>query len=457
MRAMRTVLAMLGACAICAMAGATEPVYTAPQLHADLEQFRVALQSMPADLEHSANVPALETAFDALDARLSQSRPLTRDEAWREFATINPLLADGHMFVGFVDWRADVRKHVESGGTLFPFDVDVTPACDMSIHKERRSSFWFPEAYARILAIDGLPAHEVCERLMARLHGDTRAFRADLLTRRFWFFYWKTFGAPAIYELTLGTTDDSIAPAGARSYPGRKSLPQLLDSERSFERMFELTFAGGADAAHTDTAVLAMRTFAWADKDQVLAFTKQAFESLQRWRIENLIIDLTDNGGGDDDQWIEGVMPYIATRRWRTASSYRKRVIVTDASKHETAGDVVEGEMQTWYEPHPGNPLRFRGKVYVAVGPGTYSSAVVMATVIQDFGFGKVIGIGGSVRANTSGGTRRTTLTNTGLIVVTPRFVLRRPSRAALPALLTPDIPLGPGRSLEDLPALIRK
>jgi hypothetical protein len=109
--------------------------------------------------------------------------------------------------------------------------------------------------------------------------------------------------------------------------------------------------------------------------------------------------------------------------------------------------------METWFDPQPDNPLRFRGRVYVAVGPATYSSAVVMATVFQDFGIGKVIGSGDSVRANQSGGTRRTTLTNTGLIVVTPRFVLTRPSGAHQPLLLTPDIECGADCPLADLSA----
>jgi hypothetical protein len=85
----------------------------------------------------------------------------------------------------------------------------------------------------------------------------------------------------------------------------------------------------------------------------------------------------------------------------------------------------------------------------VLVGSSTYSSAVVFSNVVQDFGFGKVAGVGDSVRAATTGGTRRTTLPNSGLIVVSPRFVLTRPSGKAEPTLLTPDI------EVRDLPQLL--
>ena len=296
-----------------------------------------------------------------------------------------------------------------------------------------------------------MPAHEICEQMMARAHGDTRVFRADLLTRRFWFYYWKMFGAPDTYSLTL-------APGGTQRFKGSSGLPELLTVEEKFDRQFALEYvADDKNGKTTSTAILRLGSFAWRDKDQVLAFTRTAFESLQRWHIRNLIIDLRDNGGGNDDQWIEGVMPYIATRRWRTASTYRKRVVTADPARGEVVGAVVDGEIETWYPPQPDNPLHFGGDVYVAVGPGTYSSAVVMSTVIQDFGFGRVIGPNDSVRANSSGGTRRTTLTNTGLIVVAPRFVLTRPSGAKQPALLTPDIPYGAEESLVDFMLKSRK
>jgi len=155
---------------------------------------------------------------------------------------------------------------------------------------------------------------------------------------------------------------------------------------------------------------------------------------------KSLVIDLRANGGGNDEMWIEGVLPYFATKRYRWASKYRKRVVVADPSKHEAVGDIVDGEVETWVSPQPDNPLRFAGKVYVLVGGATYSSAIVFSNVVQDFAFGTIAGQGASVRSATTGGARRTTLPNSGLIVVAPRFVLTRPSGAMKPVLFTPDI-----------------
>ena len=113
-------------------------------------------------------------------------------------------------------------------------------------------------------------------------------------------------------------------------------------------------------------------------------------------------------------------------------------------------GAIVDGEIETWFPPDPDPKHRFNGKTYVLVGPGTYSSAVLFANVMRDFGFGTLIGTGGSVRQDQSGGTRRTTLPNTGLIVVAPRFVLRRPSGKATPVFLAPTY-IDPGLSAAEV------
>src|SRR4051812_14416766 len=162
-----------------ALAGATQaggpPTFTSAQLRSDLQEIRRALFEMPADLSHSVQPAALDSAIQDLDTGLAASPPLTRDAAWRAFATLNPLLADGHLFVGFVDWRADVRAHLANGGRLFPFAVTVSPDCELGVRRDPRASY-LSHAGARIRSVDGLDAGELCERLMARVHGDTRAF-----------------------------------------------------------------------------------------------------------------------------------------------------------------------------------------------------------------------------------------------------------------------------------------
>lgn len=419
-------------------AGAAGPMFTADQLRADLVEIERALRDMPPDLSYTAQVAELERRIRGLHASLGHAAPMDRDAAWRMFSTLNPVLADGHLFIGYVDWRGDTQAHRSAGGSLFPFEVDVDADCNLRVRAELggRAS---PLAEARVRTVNGLPSRALCEEMMERAHGETRAFRAALLSRRFWFFYWKLHGAPPQFEIALEESR-------AQVFPASREVPEFLANEMHFDRQFRLQFMDGESAA-----VLTLGTFDWPESKQVADFTRAAFEEMRARKVRTLIIDLRDNGGGSDEIWIDNVMPYLATKPYRTASSYRKRVVVANPQRFEVAGSIVDGEIETWRQPQPDNPLRFTGKVLVAVSPYTYSSAVVFCNVMQNFGFGLIAGTGDSVRAGQTGGVRRTTLTNTGLAVNAPRFVLSRPSGIKQPLFLTPDLPFDHRRALNSL------
>jgi peptidase S41-like protein len=432
-----TAWALSLACA-CQHANAAGPTFTADQLRADLVEIERNLRDMPPDMSYTAHVAELKRRIRELQAGLDNSPPMDRDAAWRMFATLNPLLGDGHLFIGYVDWRGDTRAHLAGGGGLFPFEVEVTADCDLRIRAElggRVSAL----TDAGLRTVNGLVSRDLCEEMMARAHGETRAFRAALLSRRFWFYYWKLHGAPGQFEI-------GVDKSNAQNFPASNQLPEFLANEKNFERQFGLQFV-----ANEHAAILTLGTFDWSDLKQVADFTHAAFEKIHEQKVTTLIIDVRDNGGGSDEVWIDGLMPYLATKPYRTASAYRKRVVVANPQRFEVVGSIVDGEIETWRQPQPHNPLRFSGRILVAVGPYTYSSAVVFCNVMHDFGFGTIAGTGDSVRAGQTGGVRRTTLTNSGLAVNAPRFILTRPSGKKEPILLTPDVPFDHRRALSGL------
>jgi len=334
---------------------------TAAQLRADLAFLRKTLADTHPDLGFSADVAAVANAFERLDAAAGDG--LARGDAWQFFATLNPLFADAHVVVGFPDWRGDVRHHLASGGTLFPYEVTLDDG-DLFIAALAGGAAT-PLHGARIVAIDGEPTAAAIAALMTRMHGDTPLFRASLLARRWWFYYWKLRGAAANYRLALAR-DGRTWTINAPSSP---ALPSPLRIEASFDEQFRLEFR--ADGS----AVLTAASFAPADPARVLAFFRTAFATLRERGTRELTIDVSANGGGNDAIWLEGLLPYLATQPYRTGSTYRKKVLEPNPATGEQAGQVVRGEIATWHQPQPDNPLRFRGRVRVAIGPATYSSA----------------------------------------------------------------------------------
>lgn len=102
----------------------------------------------------------------------------------------------------------------------------------------------------------------------------------------------------------------------------------------------------------------------------------------------------------------------------------------------------MSGRLDAPVEPAEDRRDVFQGRTYVLVGPATYSSAVLFANVMQDYGFARIAGTGGAVRSRQSGGVERYRLAHTGLAVWVPRFVLERPRPNAGDIWLKPDVAL---------------
>lgn len=205
-----------------------------------------------------------------------------------------------------------------------------------------------------------------------------------------------------------------------------------MRDEAQFERQFKLAIRPGG------VAVLSVGTFSQPDPAPFLAFTRDAFTRIRQEHVHTLLIDISRNGGGDDGMWLEGLMPYLATKPYRTGSTHR------GFTRRGMPGQVVDGEIATWREPQLDNPLRFGGKVLVRIGPGTYSSAILFANVMRDFGFATLVGEGGFARRSQSGGIRDATLPHSGLVVTLPRFILDPPAGRAPGSLLEAEaIPAG--------------
>jgi hypothetical protein len=437
------VLCMAFPPALCAADAAA--VFTRAQLREDLAALDGIISEMHPDPAYTVDFAALDAGKRKLAAALESGESMTRDQAWALFATLNPAFADGHLLVSIPDWRDGTRAHLASGGVLFPFEVQVTERGEITILAALGGAT-DRLAGERVRAINGVDSNEVFTALMARVPGDTPAFRAGILSQRFWLYYWKVFGAPATYDFRLA------GQRRVRKVAGAAAVPVTLAEETDFDRMYQ--FALLPD----DAALLRVGSFVWEDKDRFLAFTKDAFRKMQVAGTKTLIIDIRTNTGGNDDMWREGILSYIATKPYRWASHYRKRVGTPDPAKNEKVGDIVDGELETWVPPQPDNPLHFAGKVYVLTGPATYSSSVVFSVVMQDFGFGTLVSEGAKdwVRASQTGGTRGKALPNSGLTVIVPRFILFRPSAVRTPPLLVPDIeiarqPLDPSAAIRSL------
>ncbi|MFC0251872.1 S41 family peptidase [Massilia consociata] len=408
-------LVPLVAVVVPATAGERAQGVTAAQFREDVAFIRDSITRMHPDPAFSTDPHAMERAL----AQLARGVPptLTVDQAWQRLAALNPLLADGHFFIGHADWRSDTQRWLAAGGSLFPLEVEVGPDGTLLVRPDTASQAAAP---ARIVSVDGVPADVLVPALLEKVHGDTPGFRAALLAQRWWLYYWKTYGAPERYRLVL----EQGGKRRTVDLPGSRALPLVMRKEA--QSPFRLAIEANG------RAVLTVDSFDQADPAPFAAFTRDAFARIREAGVTELVIDISNNGGGNDALWLEGLMPYLANRPYRTGSTYR----ALTRPGGDAPASLVDGEIATWRQPQPDHPLRFGGKVYVKIGAGTYSSAILFANVMRDFRFATLIGSGGLARQAQSGGVRTVRLPHTGLVLSLPRFILDPPAGRSPGALL---------------------
>jgi hypothetical protein len=424
----------------CAVTHSQQPAtFTPEQLREDLTAIEAAIERTHPDIAHSVDPAVLGRAIE--DVRAKLDHPMSAGEAWTVLSRLNAVMADGHLAVTYPGGAAnEIRQYVKGGGRLFPYAVHVTPEAEIFVRATLDETAT-PLAGRRIEMLDGVTAHEVAGKLLAHMNGDTLALRAQLLSERFTFWYWKFYGERKTVRLRIAGADSIVEASSA--------IPRAF-REKSFEELFRLDLLDDAGA------LLTIDEFYWRDKPQFYAFTRAAFARMRTAGTRTLIIDIRANPGGDDDVWIEGIMPYIATRSFSNGSTYRLKIIEGRQKEGQKVGDVIRSRQETQYLPQLDNPLRFKGKVYVLISPRTYSSAVLFSTVFQDRGFGTLAGIGGGARSTQSGGTQNIKLPNTQMTMVVPRFVLTRSSGGE--GLLQPDLMVvdDPFRPMAAVEALMR-
>lgn len=408
-----TALALLAAPADATSA----PTYDPAALRADLHFALDTIEHQHPDLRHSVTRAKLEQEGERVRRQLDH--PMNQAGAWATLAQLNPVLADGHLFIGLPDWRGQTEEAIRQGTGFFPFEVRLDGK-GYPVITAALGGAVTPLAGRRILRIDGRDARAVTRSLLARAHGDTPAFRKALLAQRWWLFFAKLYGTPAAYGLVLS------GPGKQQHVVAGHALPAILQRDADFDRLFACRI--DADG----TAQLTVASFVWEDKARFLRFTHDCFGRMKAAAASRLVIDVSANGGGDDDMWKDGILRYIATRPYKQGSTYLKR---------ERTGSVTAGTIETPTQPVADDPLHFTGKVTALIGPLTYSSAVLFSNVVRDYGFGTLAGTGGAARTRQSGGVQSVKLPNTGLVLSYPRFVLDPPSGSRGPTYLQPDHP----------------
>jgi len=141
-------------------------------------------------------------------------------------------------------------------------------------------------------------------------------------------------------------------------------------------------------------------------------FLKKTFSRLKSESVGRLVVDIRDNGGGDD-QYGALLFSYVAQKPF----GYFKRVYKKDG--HSTV-DIGHPCVQ---QQHP-QADAFNGKVCLLINGRTFSTAADVASIFRSNKRAAIIGseTGGGYEGNTSGESERVELNNSHIRIQIPRW-----------------------------------
>ena len=433
----------------------TIPVDT---LKADFAALYAGLRSAHYDLYAHRSKADYDALFEETLAGIDT--PLREREARVLFQRF---VAYGKVAHARIDYdRSAYDEYRANGGKVFPVFLRIVDGRAYVGDNYSGEARLAPGS--EILAINGTAMSEWLDRTAGYLSADTPYIAHSLLEYLFAMYLWEETGPVDAFELEIRPVEgevDTIRIAALTREQMETHVAKVGDS-------FELdSVTREARLLESDVAYLRPGPFynvenpesPW-DATAFVGFIDDAFKTFIDAGATTLVIDLRNNPGGDNS-FSDPMIAWFATEPFRFASAFRVRSSAEarasnqarlDANPGQTEGasvffgrqyaDVPYGETFEYPIPEvaPREGERFEGRVYVLIDRHSYSNAVTAAAMIQDYGFGTILGEKTSDMATTYGAMETFRLPATGFVVGFPKAHIVRPSGEEKSDGVTPDI-----------------
>lgn len=406
----------------------TSTKFTPDQLRDDFRVLRQSLEAQPGLYRHISR-NELEPLF--LKAEQALDRPLDVFEFYR---VLTPLVASvrcGHTNIELPEFF--LKEQDSSSIPSFPALVKII---DGKIYiwrdlSNKNNSL----AGKEILSINKVPARQIVSTMLAATGGDGEIQTSRIKRIEGWNFIKKLMpitGAHSPFELTVSDLSNGSIEQILLDGIGIPTLGQNWENwfpqDRRPPHSGALEFIDDGDIARM--TIREFGGFVDDEKKQGLAELYQdAFEQMAARRTKVLILDLRDNGGGDDRLGTL-LLSYLLDKPF----VHYKDIVANDTSffldswlrlpyKTERREDNLYHiiDYQNLGVLKPNSPT-FSGKVYVLMNGGSFSTAAEVITQLHNHQRAEFIGeeSGGAYDGNNAGTIARVTLPNTKLTLLVP-------------------------------------
>ena len=452
-----TLLLMVGLAVL--VSAQNETKFSKKQLKQDLNYLYKTLQKTHYDLYAHISKKAYDKAYRQL--RRSFKDSLNVLETYRLFQPFVALTKMAHCTTNYPFQRA-YGAFIGEGGKLFPLNITVYK--EKAYIKVNYSENKQIQKGAELLEINGVAIQKTLDKMYNYLSGDNTYLQNTILDiYSFPRWYWAINDGVEEYDVKVKNRDGQVKSFKLKAITALKfeetyaKEEALFDQSREFKFLSESTAylkPGAFSNLKSDGNSSKTETF---DKGRFLKFIENAFTKIKQKNAKNLIIDLRNNSGGSNT-FSDEMLAYIAHKKFRFCSDFKIKVSEITKQYWRKVKDNNESEMvkslkkeilahkngerfnfkMPYHMPRQ-DDLTFKGKVYVLINRYSYSQATITAAMVQDFGFGTLVGETTADVATTYGAVHQFSLPNSKIAITYPKALIVRPNGDEKPKGVTPD------------------
>ncbi|HHH53709.1 MAG TPA: hypothetical protein ENK91_08635, partial [Bacteroidetes bacterium] len=219
------------------------------------------------------------------------------DDFSRKMTVLANLIGDGHTNI-YVS--KNLRYRYKKENTHLPFNIKIS---DKKIYILNSQT---PKLLSNdiILSINNIPTHDLLN-LNKMVIGDIQSQKNRKLSRYFSYYLFMGYGFSDSLNIT-------ILRAGTQK---NISVNLLKAKKRKENKKYTFEFLNDT------SGLLTINTFSGINKREYLNFLDNTFKSIHQKKINSLIIDLSQNGGGNS-YYGELIFPYINVEKYRYNQKY---------------------------------------------------------------------------------------------------------------------------------------
>ncbi len=444
----------------------TPKTYQAEQVRADLAQLYENLQQGSYDLFVHTSHAEYEQAYQTLMKQIQG--PMTQLEAHKLFMQFAALAKIAHTRI---DFPVDAyRAFMQGNGKTLPMDFSVTPS-RITISKYYDSDTKSPiKVGDEVIDVDGQPVQDWLAAIQTYVAADNTEIMASLTEGQLVPLLWLHEGERDSYQLRLRSATTGEVYEYTQETLSQNQQVAALDgataTSPSEEKIRDFAIMRGSIGYLKPGPFYNVYATSHAeiwDTEEFHAFIDDAFATFVAHNVEQILIDVRSNPGGSNS-FSDHMLAWFADRPFKFAADFRIKVselsrasnqrrLTGDDSNNETSlqlaelfaaheqGDIVSFPLEE-SAPHGTDKSVGDIPVYVMIDRYSFSNAVSVAAIAQDYDFATVIGEKTADLATTYAAMESFTLDHTGIEVGYPKAHIIRPNGDLKADGVTPDVSL---------------